>query len=147
MRSLTGGVRESSISAVDETVVVRHAAQRVLVVDDSITTRTLIRSILETAGYEVEAAVDGRDAWDRMQASAEGYELIVSDVDMPRMNGFRLTEAIRSSDRHQDIPVVLVTSRDSDEDKAQGVRAGASAYLVKSQFDQTNILETIQQLI
>jgi two-component system, chemotaxis family, sensor kinase CheA len=147
IRSVAGGGQKSSLTMIEESVTDQQVAQRVLVVDDSITTRTLIRSILETAGYDVEAAVDGRDAWDRIETSPAEYELVVSDVDMPHMNGFRLTEAIRSSERHQNIPVVLVTSRDSEEDKVQGVRAGASAYLVKSQFDQTNILETIQQLI
>jgi two-component system, chemotaxis family, sensor kinase CheA len=119
----------------------------VMVVDDSVTTRTLIRSILESAGYNVEAAVDGVDAWDRMQVSASNFDLVVSDVDMPRMDGFRLTETIRASSRFAHTPVVLVTSRDTDKDKVLGVRAGASAYLVKSDFDQSNILETIQQLI
>lgn len=120
---------------------------RVLVVDDSMTTRTLIRSILEAAGYDVTTAVDGYDAWERLQAMQPPADVVVADVDMPRLDGFQLSEVIRSSDQFARTPVVLVTSRDTEEDKAEGVRVGASAYLVKSQFDQTNILETIQQLV
>lgn len=147
MRTLSSGRRTLSVnnSATEKPADV--AARRIMVVDDSVTTRTLIRSILETAGYSVEAAVDGQDAWDRLQTSPDLFEVIVSDVDMPRMNGFQLTESIRTSDRFQSTPVVLVTSRGTEEDKKQGVECGASAYLIKSQFDQTNILETIEQLI
>jgi two-component system chemotaxis sensor kinase CheA len=124
-----------------------NTAQRILVVDDSMTTRTLLRSILEAAGYDVTTAVDGQDAWDRLQAMQPPANVVVADVDMPRMDGFQLTDALRSSEQFSRTPVVLVTSRDNQEDIAQGVRVGASAYLVKSQFDQTNILETIQQLL
>ncbi|MDA1165697.1 MAG: hybrid sensor histidine kinase/response regulator [Planctomycetota bacterium] len=147
IRAVASGCRTLSVATVDTATKPEVVAQRVMVVDDSVTTRTLIRSILESAGYSVEAAVDGVDAWDRMQVSQSNFDLVVSDVDMPRMDGFRLTETIRSSARFENTPVVLVTSRDSDKDKVLGVRAGASAYLVKSDFDQSNILETIQQLI
>jgi two-component system chemotaxis sensor kinase CheA len=124
-----------------------NTMQRVLVVDDSMTTRTLIRSILEAAGYDVTTAVDGQDAWDRLQAMQPPANVVVADVEMPRMDGFQLTETLRSSEQFSRTPIVLVTSRDNQEDIAEGVRVGASAYLVKSQFDQTNILETIQQLL
>lgn len=147
LRKLATGAQTSLLSAAVTPELPQAAIKRVLVVDDSLTTRTLIRSILETAGYAVDAAVDGQDAWDRMQMSSAPYELIVSDVDMPRMDGFRLTETIRSSEQFQHMPIVLVTSRGTDEDKVRGVESGANAYLVKSHFDQTNILETIEQLI
>ncbi len=121
------------------------ASPRLLVVDDSLTTRTLIRSILEAAGYDVETAVDGQDAWRRLQT--EPFSLVVSDVDMPNMNGFELTRTIRESGQLERLPVILVTARESDEDKARGVQSGADAYLVKSSFDQSNVLETIEQLL
>lgn len=146
MRQLTAGRGSRSGLTVSESAPV-ETALHVLVVDDSMTTRTLIRSILEAAGYVVTAAVDGYDAWERLQSMQPPADVVVADVDMPRLDGFQLTEAIRASDQFGRMPVVLVTSRDTEEDKAQGVRAGASAYLVKSQFDQTNILETIQQLV
>lgn len=148
LRAVARGGASLSVSIAEpQDAPLAVSAQRLLVVDDSVTTRTLIRSILETAGYEVEAAVDGQDAWDRLQNSSDGFALVISDVDMPGMSGFQLTETIRASDRFQNLPVVLVTSRGSDDDKTQGVRSGASAYLIKSQFDQSNILETVEQLI
>jgi two-component system, chemotaxis family, sensor kinase CheA len=119
--------------------------RRLLVVDDSVTTRTLEKSILEAAGYEVIVAVDGANAWQLLQE--QGADLLVSDVDMPRMDGFALTEVIRGSRRFGDLPVVLVTARGTDQDKARGIEAGADAYLVKSAFDQRNLLETIAQLL
>lgn len=120
-------------------------SRRVLVVDDSVTTRSLMKGILESAGYDVTAAVDGQDAWNRLLNS--DIELVVSDVDMPNMDGFLLTSKIRKSEKFAQIPVILVTSRDSDEDKARGVESGASAYLVKSSFQQTDVLDTVDLLL
>lgn len=119
--------------------------QRLLAVDDSLTTRTLMKSILEGAGYEVVAAVDGVHAWELLTHT--DVDLVVSDVDMPRMDGFTLTDKIRKSKKHGELPVILVTARGSDEDKTRGVRVGASAYLVKSGFDQSNLLKSIEQFI
>lgn len=132
-------------------IVTRDAASasvkksEILLVDDSITTRTLERSILEAAGYVVRVAVDGQEAWRSLQE--HGADLVVSDVEMPELDGFGLTEAIRSSPRFRSLPVVLVTALASDADKARGLSVGASAYLVKSTFDQANLLETVAQLI
>jgi two-component system chemotaxis sensor kinase CheA len=123
----------------------RRARKRLLVVDDSVTTRTLEKSILEAAGYEVTTAVDGQAAWHILHE--QGADLVVSDVEMPQMDGFALTEAIRASKRFQSLPVVLVTARESEQDKARGIEVGADAYLVKSAFDQKNLLETIAQLL
>jgi two-component system chemotaxis sensor kinase CheA len=119
--------------------------RRVLVADDSVTTRTLEKSILEAAGYEVLAAADGDAAWRLLQE--RGADLLVSDVEMPRMDGLALAEAVRASPRFRDLPIVLVTARASEEDRARGARAGADAYLVKSAFDQKDLLETIAQLL
>jgi two-component system, chemotaxis family, sensor kinase CheA len=121
------------------------ARKRLLVVDDSVTTRTLEASILEAAGYEVSTAADGAEAWQALQD--RGADLVVADVEMPRMDGVALTEAIRASKRFRDLPVVLVTALESDKDKARGMEAGADAYLVKSSFDQRHLLETIGQLL
>jgi two-component system chemotaxis sensor kinase CheA len=117
----------------------------VLLADDSVTTRTLERSILEGAGYTVLVAVDGADAWRILQE--KGADLVVSDVEMPHMDGFALTETIRGSTRFRSLPIVLVTALASDVDKERGLTAGANAYLIKSSFDQTNLLETIAQLL
>jgi two-component system chemotaxis sensor kinase CheA len=118
---------------------------RLLVVDDSVTTRSLEKSILEAAGYEVAVAADGSDAWRLLQEG--GADLVVADVEMPRMDGFALCEAIRGSTRFRDLPVVLVTARESDTDKARGLDAGADAYLQKSTFDQRQLLDTIARLL
>ncbi|HKP58814.1 MAG TPA: response regulator, partial [Polyangiales bacterium] len=121
------------------------ARKRLLLVDDSATTRTLEKSILEAAGFEVVTAIDGGNAWQLLQE--HGADLVVSDVEMPNMNGFVLTQTIRSSKRFRDVPVILLTSLDSEQDRSRGMEAGADAYLVKSAFDQGNLLETIRQLL
>ena len=116
-----------------------------LVCDDSFTTRELIRSILQSAGYEVTATVDGADALDKLRA--QPYDLVVSDVEMPRVDGFQLTERIRSELAMHELPVVLITSLASEEHRRRGLESGAQAYIVKSQFDQGSLLEVIQQLL
>lgn len=118
---------------------------KILVAEDSITSRTLLKSILETAGYQVTVTVDGVDAYAR--AKSDEFDLIVSDVDMPRMNGFELTAKIRSDKNLSEIPVVLVTSLESRDDRERGIEAGADAYIIKSSFDQGNLLEVIKKLI
>lgn len=118
---------------------------KILVIDDSITSRTLIKNIVETAGYVVETAVDGIDAFTK--ALVGKYDLIVSDVDMPRMNGFELTSKIRKEKKLSELPVVLVTALESREDREHGIDVGADAYIVKSSFDQSNLLEVIKKLL
>ncbi len=117
----------------------------VLVVEDSITSRMLLKNILETAGYLVATAVDGIDAMTLLKT--EKFDVVVSDVDMPRMNGFNLTEKIRGDKKLAELPVVLVTALESREDKERGIDVGANAYIVKSSFDQSNLLEVIRRLI
>lgn len=124
---------------------VQRARQRILLAEDSPTTRALEQSLLEAAGYEVMACADGAEAWERLQRL--GADALVSDLEMPRMDGFELTEAVRASPRFSRLPVVLVTARARPEDKARGLQVGASAYLVKSAFDQTNLLETLRRLL
>jgi len=118
----------------------------ILVVDDSITTRTLEKNILEAAGYEVKLATDGKQALDTLVTDGLP-DLVVSDINMPRLDGFDLTQQIRQDERYAEIPVILVTSLDSPADKARGIEVGADAYIVKSSFDQNNLLETIGQLV
>jgi two-component system chemotaxis sensor kinase CheA len=116
----------------------------VLVVDDAVTTRAMERGLLELAGYQVKVAVDGLDAWTTLKT--ERFDLVVSDVDMPRMNGFELTERIRADEGLQDLPVVLVSALEAREDKERGIEVGANAYVVKSSFEQSNLLEIIDRL-
>jgi len=121
------------------------ARRRLLVVDDSATIRALEKSILEAAGFDVAVAADGQEAWQLLLET--GADLVVSDVEMPRMDGFMLTEAIRASRQFRDLPVVLVTAMETEADKARGLAVGANAYRVKSAFDQTDLLATIERIL
>jgi two-component system chemotaxis sensor kinase CheA len=123
----------------------RASKKRLVIAEDSMTTRTLVKAILENAGYEVEAAEDGAQAWRLVEA--RGADLVVSDIEMPKMDGFALTEAIRGSARYSDIPVILLTALETDRDKARGLSAGANAYLLKSGFDQRELLAAIRQMV
>lgn len=116
----------------------------VLVAEDSITSRMLLKNILETAGYAVMTAVDGVDAWTLLKT--EKFDVIVSDVEMPRMDGFELTARLRSDKGLEEIPVVLVTALETREDRERGIEAGANAYMIKSSFNQNNLLEIIKRL-
>lgn len=119
--------------------------KHVLVAEDSITSRMLIKGILEGAGYRVKTAVDGLEALSFLRA--EAFDLVVSDVEMPRLDGFGLTARIRADHKLADLPVVLVTAMESAQDRERGIDVGASAYLVKSSFDQTHLLEALRRLI
>jgi len=117
----------------------------IMVVEDSITSRALLKNILESAGYRVTTAVDGVDAYTTLKTGT--FDLIVSDVEMPRMDGFDLTAKVRSDKQLGALPVVLVTSLESREHRERGIDVGANAYIVKSSFDQSNLLEVIGRLI
>ena len=116
-----------------------------LVVDDSITSRMLLKDIFEASGFRVQTAVDGLDALAALRGGQ--FDLLVSDVDMPRLDGFSLVEQVRAEPQFKDLPTVLVTGRDTKEDRERGFDAGASAYVVKSNFDQSNLLEIVRRLI
>ena len=118
---------------------------RLLVAEDSITARTMLKGILEGAGYDVRTAVDGIDALTTLKT--ESFDLLVSDVDMPRMNGFELTSRIRADKKLQELPVVLVTALGSAKDREYGIEVGANAYIVKSDFDQGNLLEIVRRFM
>jgi two-component system chemotaxis sensor kinase CheA len=122
-----------------------EAPLRLLVVDDSVTTRTLVKAMLDAEGYSVTVAADGMEAWKFLQEGEA--DLVVSDVEMPRMDGFALTEAIRASARLRDLPVILMTALETDKDRLHGMEVGATAYLPKSAFDQTNLLQAIRQIL
>ncbi|HEY5594419.1 MAG TPA: hybrid sensor histidine kinase/response regulator [Nitrospiria bacterium] len=130
------------VRAAEETTARRKS---VLVAEDSITARTLVKNILESAGYHVKTAVDGVEALTALKT--ELFDLVVSDVDMPRMSGFDLTAKIRADKKLSELPVVLVTALESREDRERGIDVGANAYIVKSSFDQSNLLEVIRRLV
>lgn len=118
---------------------------RILLVEDAITTRELERSILEAAGYRVETAMDGVDALQKMEQG--NFQLIITDIEMPRMDGFELTSRVRQEPRWAGVPVVIISARGDEESRRQGLQAGAQGYIVKSRFDQGNLLGTISQLL
>lgn len=118
---------------------------RVLVVDDSITTRTLEKHILETAGFDVSVAIDGLEAWNMLGELV--FDVVIADVEMPNMNGLELTRRIKEAGHTQHLPVVLLTSLGKPEQREAGLKAGADAYLVKSQFDQGELLRVIQAVV
>lgn len=117
----------------------------ILIAEDSITSRMLLKNILEGAGYRVQATVDGTDALTALKT--DSFDLLVSDIEMPRMNGLELTAKIRADQKLSGLPVILVTSLGSPEDREKGIDAGADAYITKSSFDQTNLLAVIKRLI
>lgn len=119
--------------------------KRILVAEDSITIRTLLRNFIENAGFEVRMAVDGMEAYELIQN--ETFDLVVTDIEMPRMNGFELTAKIRDDKRHSDLPIILVTALETNEDKQKGMEVGANAYIIKSSFEKSTLIETIQRLI
>ena len=118
---------------------------RLLVVDDSVTTRTLEKNILRTAGYDVTVASDAEEAWERL--SEGDFDLVITDVRMPGEDGFSLTRRIRCRERTRNLPVIVLTSLESDADRARGIEVGADAYIVKRGFDQQMLLKTVQQLV
>jgi two-component system chemotaxis sensor kinase CheA len=105
----------------------------------------LLKGILESAGYDVTTATDGMDALGHL--GRRNFDLVVSDVEMPRMNGFELTAQLRTQEKHLHLPVVLVTGLESPKDRARGMEVGASAYIVKGDFTQNDLLTTVQRFI
>ena len=121
------------------------AKKRILVVDDSLTVRELERKLIDGRGYEVEVAVDGMDAWNAVRTGR--YDLVVTDVDMPRLDGIELVTLIRNDPRFQALPVMIVSYKDREEDRRRGLEAGADYYLAKASFHDEKLLTAIEELI
>nr|WP_240545127.1 response regulator [Sinorhizobium fredii] len=137
---------ESFAASIPDAAQFRKPKRRkVLVVDDSKYIRTLVRLILQAAGYDVAMASDGQEALQHLHH--QEVDVVVADVDMPSMNGFELTQAIRRSERLAGLPIILVTGREAPEDKAHGLELGANAYVAKNQFDAHQFLETVSQVV
>ncbi len=134
-----------AVAAVTSLPKSKQGEKRILVVEDAFSTRELEKTILETHGYIVDTAVDGLDALDRM--IGRKYDLIVSDIEMPRMDGFELCMTLKKNKGYKEIPFVMVTALQKEEDKRRGMEVGAAAYIVKSGFEQTNLLDTIERLV
>jgi two-component system sensor histidine kinase and response regulator WspE len=144
--NLLGGRQIKRLSAeVAAAREVAHGPRRVLVVDDSITVRELERQLLENRGYQVDTAVDGVDGWNAVRTGR--YDLVVSDIDMPRMDGFALVAHIKQDPRLRALPVIVVSYKDREEDRIRGLDAGADYYLTKSSFHDQTFLDTVVDLI
>lgn len=120
-------------------------AKRILVADDSITVREVERKMLTSRGYEVDVAVDGMDAWNTIRAN--DYDLVVSDIDMPRMNGFELVSLIKNDPNLHNIPVIIVSYKDREEEKNKGLEVGADFYLTKGSFQDEALINAVLDLI
>lgn len=140
-----GRVQPEKASVASASAEKTNAPKRILVVEDSITSRTLITSILSAAGFQVQAATDGIEGYTLLKS--EPFDLVVSDIEMPRLDGFGLTERIRNDATLANIPVILVTALESKEHKEKGIAVGANAYITKSNFAQSNLLETVRRFI
>jgi two-component system chemotaxis sensor kinase CheA len=119
--------------------------RRVLVVDDSVTTRQLVGTILRSDGYAVESVAHAADAW--RQIESERFDVLVTDIEMPHMSGFELLHRVRNTKSVQNLPVVLVTGLDRESERRRALDLGANAYIVKARFDQRLLLDTLQALL
>jgi two-component system chemotaxis sensor kinase CheA len=137
--------KQTSFESLSQPKGEEHRKKLILVAEDSITTRTQEKRILEAAGYEVVVAVDGADAFAKL--SSNTFDAVVSDIEMPKLTGLQLAEKIRLDSKYVDLPIILVTSLATDEDRRRGIEVGANAYITKGSFDQNLLLETLRKLV
>jgi two-component system sensor histidine kinase and response regulator WspE len=146
-RSLEKIITAGRLSRVrsSEQDISQRIVKRILVVDDSITVREVERKLLEASGYQVEIAVDGMDGWNALREGE--YDLVITDVDMPRMDGIELVKLIRADTKFQKLPVMIVSYKDREEDRYRGLEAGADYYLTKGSFHDETLREAVVDLI
>jgi two-component system sensor histidine kinase and response regulator WspE len=119
--------------------------KRILVVDDSLTVRELVRKLLANRGYLADVAVDGMDGWNAVRASH--YDLVITDVDMPRLDGIELAALIKKDPQLKSLPVMIVSYKDREEDRLRGLEAGADYYITKDSFHDEALLQAVVDLI
>lgn len=141
---LTGKRRLAKIGRTAESGAAKKE-KHILVVDDSITVREMERKLLESRGYQVDVAVDGMDAWNLLRIAS--YDMVVSDIDMPRMNGFELITQIKQHEKLKSLPVMIVSYKNKEEDRLRGLEAGANYYLTKSSFQDNSFIDAVVDLI
>jgi two-component system chemotaxis sensor kinase CheA len=135
----------SGVPAEDQPGQGRRVEPHILVVDDSLNTREIERDVLEAHGYRVTLAEDGRDGL--FKARQKVFDAVLTDVEMPNMDGFSLTTALREDERYHAVPIIIITSRQKEEDRRRGVEVGADAYIVKGDFDQSNLIEILKNIV
>lgn len=145
IRSMDQYIQSGTLQRCDRQTAAGQAKKRILVVDDSITVREVQRQILRTHGFDVEVAVDGQDGWNKVRASR--FDLVISDIDMPRMGGLEFVRRIREDASVKQTPVIIVSYKDRPEDKIRGLEVGANAYLTKSSFHDHTFLDAVTSLI
>jgi two-component system sensor histidine kinase and response regulator WspE len=145
IRSMDQFIQGNALRRCDRAAQAAGPRKRVLVVDDSITVREVERQLLRNHGYDVAVAVDGQEGWNLVRAGR--FDLVISDVDMPRMNGLELVRAMRNDQALRDVPVIIVSYKEREEDRLRGLEVGASHYLSKSSFHDNTFLETVTDLI
>lgn len=145
LKSMDQFIQQGTLRRAERDAPKSRAKKRVLVVDDSITVREVQRQLLRMHGYEVDVAVDGQDGWNRVRAAR--YDLVVSDIDMPRMTGLELVKRIRGDDHLAQLPIVIVSYKDREEDRLRGLEVGANYYLTKSSFHDSTYMDAIGDLI
>jgi len=135
------------IGNVDRTKQTQQQAniQKILVIDDSLTVREVEKNLLEAHGYNVDTAIDGADGWNKIRQY--DYDLIITDIDMPRMNGIELVSNIKADNRLQSIPVMIVSYKDNPEDRQAGLEVGADYYLTKGSFHDESLIDAVSDLI
>lgn len=140
-------ITQTPVQSTETDVQEAHTSGKkiVLVVDDSATARILLQNIMETAGYIVKTAINGSEAFNILLT--DRIDILLSDVEMPGLNGFELTKKIRETERVQTLPIVLVTTRGSKEDREKGIESGANAYINKGSFEQSHLLDIVQKLL
>ncbi|HTL17210.1 MAG TPA: response regulator, partial [Patescibacteria group bacterium] len=147
MRSIEKLIEDGALCSVSANAITSLLAKpkRILVVDDSLTVRELERKMLTGRGYLMEVAVDGVDAWNTLRSGS--FDLVITDIDMPRMDGFELARRIKQDPLLKSVPVLIVSYKDREQDRAQGLEAGADYYLTKGSFHDETLIEAVVDLI
>jgi two-component system sensor histidine kinase and response regulator WspE len=145
LRSMDQYIQQGTLRRAEREAPKARAQKRVLVVDDSITVREVQRQLLRAHGYDVDVAVDGQEGWNKVRAAQ--YDLVVTDIDMPRMTGLELVKRIRDDERLSQLPVVIVSYKDRGEDRLRGLEVGANYYLTKGSFHDSTYMDAIVALI
>jgi len=144
------GIKEMGRTSPDDEVHIEVSEEdkfnfKVLLVDDSLIARKVEQGILENIGFVVDTAIDGLDALAKLES--ETYDMVVTDLEMPRLDGFGLVRRMRNQPQHEDLPILIISTRESAEDRMRAMEAGADAYLVKQQLDSESLLKSIRMLI
>ena len=146
VRSIDGILNAGQLTKIGiDTPELIDKRKKILVVDDSITVREMERKLLENRGYNVDVAVNGMEGWNAVRTN--NYDLVISDIDMPRMNGIELVKQMKNHSRLYSTPVIIVSYRDREEDRIQGLEAGADYYLTKSSFHDSTLIDAVVNLI